>query len=101
MAGFRIIDRKGFHITFENGFTVSVQFGPANYCDNYDADMWEFIDNKDICARSSDAEIACKNPAGKLMELPDGGTVDGYKFPAEVLEFMIKVSQLKEGDKLQ
>ncbi len=27
-AGFRITGKKGFHVTFENGWTVSVQFGP-------------------------------------------------------------------------
>lgn len=27
---------KGFHMTFENGWTISVQFGPNNYCDQED-----------------------------------------------------------------
>lgn len=36
-VGFRITGGKGFHITFPNGYTVSVQFGPGNYADNYDA----------------------------------------------------------------
>jgi hypothetical protein len=27
---FRINDNKGFSITFDNGYTVSVQFGPGN-----------------------------------------------------------------------
>lgn len=34
--GFKITGVKGFHITFENGWTVSVQFGGGNYSDNYD-----------------------------------------------------------------
>ena len=25
---------KGFHMTFANGKTISVQFGRGNYCDN-------------------------------------------------------------------
>lgn len=33
---FRITRGKGFHVSFPNGYTVSVQFGPGNYCDHYD-----------------------------------------------------------------
>lgn len=32
---FRITRGRGFQITFENGYTVSVQFGQFNYCANY------------------------------------------------------------------
>ena len=31
---FKITDGKGFQITFENGCTLSVQFGPGNYTDS-------------------------------------------------------------------
>lgn len=27
-----IVEARGFHITFDNGLTVSVQFGTGNYC---------------------------------------------------------------------
>ena len=27
--------RKGFHMTFANGLTASVQWGAGNYCDNH------------------------------------------------------------------
>ena len=51
---------KGFLITFENGVTVSVQFGPHHYCSNRSVlddmaprrvDMWE----------SEDAELGIYN----------------------------------------
>lgn len=29
--------RRGFHITFENGWTISVQWGAGTYSDNHDA----------------------------------------------------------------
>lgn len=32
--GFDITDSKGFHMTFENGWAISVQFGGGNYCDH-------------------------------------------------------------------
>lgn len=31
---FTITQNKGFWMTFANGYTVSVQWGPSNYCDN-------------------------------------------------------------------
>ena len=33
--GFNITSNKGFQITFENGWIVSVQWGPGNHCANY------------------------------------------------------------------
>jgi hypothetical protein len=35
---FRITCGKGFQMTFANGYTISVQFGYTNYCDNRDLD---------------------------------------------------------------
>ena len=32
---FKITEGKGFHMTFANGWTVSVQWGSGNYCPNY------------------------------------------------------------------
>ena len=32
---FRITRGRGFKMKFPNGYTVSVQFGPMNYCENY------------------------------------------------------------------
>jgi hypothetical protein len=49
---------KGFSLTFENGITISVQFGSGNYCErknlhaNYSSEMLNDI------IESSDAEIA-------------------------------------------
>jgi hypothetical protein len=34
MSKFSITDRKGFQMTFANGYTVSVQFGYGNYSEN-------------------------------------------------------------------
>lgn len=32
---FKATENKGFQITFGNGYTISCQFGAANYCANY------------------------------------------------------------------
>ena len=52
---FRITYGTGFHLTFSNGITVSVQFGPGNYCDNYN--MPPRYDNNYKILESEDAEV--------------------------------------------
>ena len=32
---FKSTENRGFQITFSNGYTISCQFGAANYCQNY------------------------------------------------------------------
>lgn len=57
MTGFRITGGRGFHITFENDVTVSVQFGPGNYCEHYDAHP-DDEELKRLGYPSYDAEVA-------------------------------------------
>ena len=38
MSKFNSTHNKGFRMTFENGFSISVQWGPGNYCERKDAD---------------------------------------------------------------
>ena len=86
--GFACMDNKGFHITFENGYTVSVQFGTGNYCDkqsygpgSLDAPMraenglWE----------SPNAEIAVWDEAG---DWTIESQVDGYITPNSLLQVL-------------
>ena len=50
---FRITHGQGFQLDFDNGVTVSVQFGGGNYCKNHDTDTgWRDI------MESPDAEVA-------------------------------------------
>ena len=39
---FRITGAKGFQMTFENDWTVSVQFGYGNYCENHHKESERF-----------------------------------------------------------
>jgi hypothetical protein len=57
---FRITGNKGFQITFSNQVTVSVQFGPGNYCQNYTKIFAPggSIGGTGESEESSDAEIA-------------------------------------------
>ena len=68
---FKITDGKGFHITFKNGVTVSVQFGYGNY----------------------DAEIAIWNKQGKWITRDIVGHDDNVKAhvsPDELLSYLEK-----------
>lgn len=89
---FKITGNKGFHITFENGYTVSVQFGPGNYCDNYDM-SFENDSVKGIKGvkgiESSTAECAVWGSDGAMLGFDDwGDTVSNRSTPADLLELL-------------
>ncbi len=78
---------RGFHVTFDNGITVSVQFGGGNYCDN--RNLSSFKDKGGPC---KNAEVALfRGPTwikGWPHENPNDD-VQGYLSPAQVLEIMV------------
>ena len=91
-AGFKSIQDKGFHITFENGYTVSVQFGYGNYCENRDKLMKKTPSVTAEIAYWKDGElIAFKTEDGEFDD-----TVKGWQSPEQVLAFMNMVSSLTE-----
>lgn len=87
---FKITHKKGFHITFENQWTVSVQFGPGNYCDNYDRRIGQ--EDEQVAAEgSSNAECAVWGPTGKMVEPAGFGwsdCVSNRSSPEEVLKLL-------------
>jgi len=85
---FKIIDAKGFHITFDNGWTVSVQFGAGNYCDHYGS-----LEFGKSAEPSTTAEIAAWDSVGKWYEF-ETDSVKGYCSPAEVLAFINLIAKL-------
>lgn len=91
--GFRITDGRGFQVTFENGWTVSVQFGPGNYCENKSM----AIGRDDALAGkrgSLDAETAVWGPDGQFIQREGtDDTVQGWQSPAQVLELLTWASQ--------
>jgi hypothetical protein len=85
---FRITEGRGFQMTFENGWTVSVQFGVFNYCANKNAVPGAV--EKGECA---DAEIAAWNSKGRWFSF-GSDEVKGWVSPDEVAEFMVKISKM-------
>lgn len=94
--GFYITGKKGFHITFPNGYTISVQFGPGNYCDNYDMRIGD-EDEKAGQEGSATAETAYWGPDNSMIE-EDGDTVQGHQSVQQVMDRMIRVYQLPKPE---
>jgi hypothetical protein len=98
---FQITLNKGFAVTFPNGWTVSVQFGPGNYCHNRDLHDHEMRGKGDFY-QCANAEIAAyrDNADGRRAEwytfpaYEDGDTVRGWVNPLEVLDFMQRIAAL-------
>lgn len=83
---FKITDSKGFHIRFDNGYTVSVQFGPGNYGSNYDMSYFAFKEDKDrTLPHAYSAETAIMDPLGNFVYYK-GDDVQGYQTAVDVLE---------------
>ena len=83
---------KGFHLTFENGWTISVQFGYGNYCDNGHHPEGLALHNKRI-VESGDAEIAIWNKNGVDYTFDNGDIVKGWCSADEVADWIDKVSR--------
>ena len=81
---FEITDNKGFRITFDNGYTVSVQFGAGNYSSNR-AETYTTSMNKPMSAEL--AETALLDPDGNFVAY-EGDDVQGYRTPEQVLALL-------------
>jgi len=90
---FRITDGKGFHITFDNGWTMSVQWGYHNYCDA--KDPTKLLGGVD----SLTAEIAYWD-ANEVWHDFGSDQVKGYVSANEVARVMAQVSNLPNSKPL-
>lgn len=103
MKKFISTERKGFKMTFENGLTISVQWGYENYCSNKcftidELDNTDFSCTKDIEADTAEVAIMIGNKFVKpYLILPNyrntSSLIIGYQTPEEVLDIMNKVRQ--------
>ena len=100
---FSAVDNKGFELTFTNGWTVSVQWGPGNYCDNRsvsDADPltnadWYEAPSKVSTWESTTAEIAAWDKDNVWHNFGDD-EVRGWMTSNEVLEFINMIASKKK-----
>ena len=88
---------KGFLFTFENGYTISVQYGKGNYCSRQDYSLGKEPEPSTI--ESTDCEIAVwdrNNKWERMGEYDDVvGRVSIEKIP-RIME-MIRNSQIEEA----
>ena len=89
---FRITMGKGFSIKFENGYRISVQFGPMNYCDN-ESVAYDLLDQT---TKMSHCNLNCPNAEIAIIDSNENfhrpeewdDDVNGYLRPDEVLAWM-------------
>ena len=102
---FRIVGGKGFALDLPNGVTVSVQWGPGNYCDsdvrNADWDAPKEAIGSDEHWGSNTAECAAYVTGSNLawVKVPGytdvaGCDVAGHLNVSQVLDFINLASQL-------
>jgi hypothetical protein len=103
-TGFNISAKKGFQITFENGWTASVQFGLSNYCHNGFM-MTKTSERGNRKFRKQETDTAAPDcPTAEVAAFASrdhwhrfsadaNDTVKGWVSPSEVVAFL----QLVEG----
>lgn len=97
MSEFTTCMNKGFSLTFENGLTISVQWGPGNYCSNK-GDRYDAPENAHQYSCDT-AEIAimdnnCKN-SSEWVVFKGGDNVCGWLNADLVADYITKVKNAK------
>ena len=98
---FKITKNKGIHITFPNKVTVSIQFGPENYCDNirYLGNRNRVEENNPKGYQSNTAEIAIWDGDNKWLirefDPTANDDVIGYVTPDKVVEALVWAQKYK------
>lgn len=103
--GFQVWTGRGFQITLENGYTLSVMFGPYNHCENglkvsCQPEVEAFDDEHKKTLTCKDAEVAVIHPNGELIPLkwfwPDhDDVVAGHVPPDEVAQLLAELRLIK------
>ena len=85
----------GFSMTFDNGWTVSVQFGKDNYCDNHSFHPCKDDNSK---TQSPNAEIAAwDNNTDRRYSFNDDN-VKGWVNADEVARFIGEIQRKKPNE---
>lgn len=84
------IHNSGFRMTFANGWTISVQFGGGNFCENR---TYGDVALK-ATVSSANAEIAIWDEKDRWFNF-ENDQVKGWVTPNEVAEWIQKVSKFE------
>ena len=96
MSRFSNSEGRGFHLTFDNKWTISVQFSGGHYCDNKERgyDLAKELVERGELMHSTNAEIAVWKQNGGLIWL-ENDQVRGYTTADEVAKVITIVSRAK------
>jgi hypothetical protein len=86
----RITHNKGFQMTFANGYTISVQFGNGNYCDNRHYGSMVTFDEP--VPPSRNAEVAAWDKDGNWVQLSEHDDVIGWQTPDDIAALIASIS---------
>ena len=98
MSKFQITNHKGFRMGFENGFEISVQWVPGNYCERKDEDFDKPQEERFWESRT--AEIAIFNSKDDSMITLGEDNVDGWLTSDKVAKVIIMVSLAKTKNEI-
>ena len=82
-------ENKGFHLTFNNGWTISVQWGATNYCSNRMVDT----NKNNQMLESASAEIAIWDENNEDFDFGGGQFSLGWLTPNEVADWISVVKK--------
>ena len=99
MSEFLITRNKGFRMTFKNGFAISVQWGPENYCERRDHTDFD-KPQKERFWESRTAEIAIFDSKDDSMITLSEDNVDGWLTPDKVAKVITMVSLAKTKNEI-
>lgn len=94
---FTCCENKGFHITFANNVTISVQFGPYNYCEKRGVGRKLVEGFGEIVQESprgipnwesGNAEVAILLPDGKFYRISEHDDVIGWQTAEDVAKWI-------------
>ena len=99
MSEFLITRNKGFRMTFKNGFAISVQWGPENYCERKDHTDFDKPINERFW-ESCSAEIAIFDSKDDSMITLGEDNVDGWLTSDKVAKVITMVSLAKTKNEI-
>ena len=90
---------KGYRMKFENGFSISVQWGTINYCERqtYNDDI---DSSKERIWKSMSAEVAVFDEEDGMLPIGDGDSVIGWLLSDEVAKIINIVSTATNKDQI-
>ena len=98
MSRFLATRNKGFRMGFDNGFEISVQWGPGNYCERKDEDFNKPQEERFWESRT--AEIAIFDSKDDSMITLSEDNVDGWLTPDKVAKVITMVSLAKTKNEI-